>query len=91
MITARQLRRLETAIEAQIREYARCRSLLRHVDQDVLKLGIEVFRSEAAFALWLCAPARALNGKAPLRVLRSAKGRSRVTNILRAIDNAVYL
>lgn len=52
---------------------------------------MDLFESEAALALWLCAPARALGGKIPLRVMRFAKGRKQVAHILRAVARGVFI
>lgn len=90
-ITARQRQCLKRAIDIRIREYARCQGLLRHVDREVFATGMNSLGSESALALWLCEPARALNDKAPLRVLGTAQGCKRVANILRAISSGVYL
>lgn len=90
-ITARQLRRLEATIDVKLREYQRMRLLLCNVDQEVFKAGIQLFQSEAGLALWLCAPALALGGKTPLRVMRTAKGRKTVASILGAISQGGYL
>ncbi len=84
-ITAPQRRLLETVIDAQIRDFERCRARLRYVDPDVFAAGMELFSSASALAQWLCEPAPSLNYKTPLSVLRSAKGRTEVTHILRAI------
>ena len=90
-ITAPQRRRLVAAVNAQIAHYRRGRQLLRHVTADVLSAGLELFSSEDALVLWLCEPARALDGEIPLRAIRRAKGRARVVNILLALAHGVFL
>lgn len=89
--TVAQLRRLDKAIVAQMRTYAQCRRRLTDLDPATVTLGIEVFRSEAALVQWLCAPAFALAGRIPLKTMRSAKGRGKVTEMLRAIQYGVFL
>lgn len=88
---SRHRRRLEAAMDAQIREYARCRKLLRYVDAELFSAGIAMTGSASGLVTWLCAPARALGYKVPLRVLSTTKGRKAVINILRALDHGVYL
>lgn len=90
-ITTRQRQRLERAIDIRIREYARCQKLLRNVDKDAFAAGVDFFESESALALWLCAPAQALNNKVPLRVMRNKAGRAKVAHILHALDYGVLL
>lgn len=82
---------LEGAIDREIRKYERCRRLLRYVDATVLGAGIEAFSSTDDLVLWLCAPATALRDQTPLQALRTASGRRKVANILRAIVAGVYL
>lgn len=84
------LRRLESAIDAQIREHARCRRLLSYVDAELFTVGIAMAGSPAGLVSWLCAPARALGYKVPLRVMRTRKGREAVLNLIRAITHGVY-
>jgi uncharacterized protein (DUF2384 family) len=90
-ISARQRRRLVAALTAKIRHYERCLKLLPRVDAEVLEIGFELFSNELGLALWLCEPARALGGKIPLRVMRTARGRKEVVNILGAIAHGTYL
>lgn len=90
-IAQRHRRRLEAAIDSKIREYSRCRKLLRYVDEEVLSAGMSMTGSSSGLVAWLCAPARSLGGKVPLRVMRTGKGRNTVANILRALDHGVYL
>jgi uncharacterized protein (DUF2384 family) len=87
----RHRRRLEAAIDTQIREYAQCRKLLRYVDAEVFSAGMSMTGSPSGLVAWLCAPARALCYKVPLRALRTIKGRKAVLNILRALNYGVYL
>lgn len=90
-ITAQQRRRLDMGISNQVRQYERCRRQLRYIDKDIFETGMQVFNSETALALWLCEPARALGGKIPLLVMRTAKSRKTVANILGAIIHGGYL
>ena len=90
-LTLTQLHRLDKAIVAQMRTYAQCRRRLTDLDSATVALGIEIFGSEAAFVQWLCAPAFALAGRIPLKTMRSAKGREKVTEMLRAIQYGVFL
>lgn len=88
---SKQRRRVAAEIRKTIRHYQQCLGLLCHIDDEVLAAGMDLCESETALAQWLTAPARALGGKIPLRVMRSAKGRQQVASILRAIAHGVYL
>lgn len=88
-VTAPQRRRMVAAITAEITRYRRCRPLLRLVTADVLAAGLEFFSSEDALAMWLCEPARSLDGKIPLQVIRQPQGRAKIINILRALAHGV--
>lgn len=90
-LSTRQIRRLDGIIAAQIQKLDVLRGELRHMDREVYDAGMELFRSEPAFALWLCEPARALDGRMPLAVMREATGRQQVAKILRAIAHGVVL
>lgn len=90
-LTVAQLNRLDKAIGAQMRTYAQCRRRLTDLDSATFALGIEIFGSEAAFVQWLCAPAFALAGKIPLKSMRSAKEREKITEMLMAIQYSVFL
>jgi uncharacterized protein (DUF2384 family) len=91
ILESQQYRRLEIAIDAQIRKYIRYRKQLHVVDAATCAAGMSCFGSEAALIQWLCEPARALGWKVPLTVMRTATGRQKVTGILVAIDRGVYL
>lgn len=84
-LTVRQHERLRQPISSRIHDYLRCQNLLRYVDREIYKAGLESFGSESVLALWLCEPARALGYNAPLRVMSSAKGRLKVLNLLCAL------
>ena len=90
VITERQLRRLDKAIDAQMRIYAQCRRHLKNLDPATIALGVEVLGSETAVVQWLCAPAFGLGGEIPLKMMRSAKGREQVAEILAAIQYGVF-
>jgi len=90
-ITARRRRRMLAALNARIAYYRRCRPLLRHVTDDVLSAGLELFSTEDELAIWLCEPARALAGEIPIRAIHQAKGRARVVNMLCALAHGVLL
>lgn len=90
-LTVAQLRRLDKAIVAQIRSHEQCRRRLTDLDSATVVLGLEIFGSEAAFVQWLCAPAFGLAGRIPLKTMRSAKGRAKVNEMLRAIEYSVFL
>src|SRR5579864_9373858 len=68
MLSSKQGRRMRTAINGEARRYRRCLALVPHVPAEVVDAGMELFGDEAAVALWLCEPARALGGKIPIRV-----------------------
>ena len=89
--SAPQRRHMVAAINARIAHYRCCRQLLRHVTADMILAGRDIFTSEAALALWLCEPARALDGATPISLVRGATGRARVVELLHAIAHGVYL
>ena len=89
--TARQRRLLAAGIRSEIKHLQRCLRLLPLVDREVYAAGRDLFTTDAALALWLCQPARSLDGKIPMRRLRPVKGRREVAGILGAIANGVYL
>ena len=84
-------RRLRAAMDRHIREYTRLRELLHLVDAEVFEAGKTLCASDPGLAAWLCEPARALGGEIPLRAMRTAKGRKKVADILRAIAHGIYL
>lgn len=89
-LTPHQRLRLDASLLAQIRRYDRCRKQLSRIDQEVFRAGTSCFGSPAVLALWLSEPALGLGGKAPLHVMRTAKGRADVANLLRRIEYGVY-
>lgn len=89
-LVSRHHRYLDAALQSEIRRYERCRRLLAYVDREVFQAGMSCFQSTPSLALWLCAPAFGLGGKVPLRVLRTAKGRRDVVNLLGRIEHGVY-
>jgi uncharacterized protein (DUF2384 family) len=90
-LSVSQQRRLKRSIEAKVRHYERCLAELGRVSAEVYQAGIELFESEDALAQWLCEPAPALGRRYPLQVMATAKGRSEVARILRALDRGAYL
>ena len=90
-LSAKQCRRMRAAINGEARRYRRCLALVPHIPPEVVDAGMELFGDEAAVALWLCEPARALSGKIPIRVAQPAAGAMKVKEILRAITHGVYL
>lgn len=89
-LTASERRLLDAGLLAEIRRLERCRQHLARVDREVFQAGISCFESASALALWLSEPAVGLGGKVPLQVIRTAKGRSDVVNLLRRIEYGVY-
>lgn len=90
-LTVQQRQRLDAGIRKKIRHYQRCLILVRDVDSTVFQAGMELFHSESALAEWLSEPTRALGDKIPLAVMRTASGRARVSDLLRAISQGNYL
>jgi uncharacterized protein (DUF2384 family) len=89
---SKQRRRVAAAMHRQIDHYRKCISLLHRLDEDVLAAGHDLFEDDDdALASWLAEPALALGGTIPLHAMRSAKGRKKVANILRALAYGVYL
>ena len=83
--------RMVSAIDAKIRYYQGCKGLTKYLPKEIYDAGHELFGNDVAVATWLCAPARALGGNVPLRVMRSTKGKLQVLNILRALEHGVFL
>jgi len=73
----------------QSRHYAKCIELLKFVDIKIYSLGREIITIDAALAVWLSTPKRALNGKAPLMVMKTSAGRMKVSEILTAIVHGI--
>ncbi len=69
-------------LSSLVQDFQSARELLAHADSEVLAAGRQVFRSDAAVALWLCTPARFADGKRPLKLLRTSEGRQKVASIL---------
>jgi len=90
-ITSRQRRRLRAGIRTEIRRCQRCLQLIDFVDAEVCGAGVRLFANEGTFALWLCEPAVSFGGEVPLRLMRTAKGRRKIVNLLRAVAHGVYL
>lgn len=84
-------RRMKKAIDVQIGDYLKYRKLVAHIDDEIYKAGRELFTTDLALALWLCEPARALEGKVPLQAMRTKAGRLQVLQILQAIGYGAYL
>jgi len=84
-------KRMEAAVDSKIRHYTKCRALFGSMDREVYDAGKALFRSDVALAEWMCAPARAMGGKLPIRAIRTASGRKRVVGILSALEHGVYL
>lgn len=82
---------MRVGISAEVRRYHRCIKLLPNLSSEVVNAGMELFSDEAALALWLCEPARALGGKIPMRVAQTRSGAAQVAQVLRAIGHGVYL
>jgi uncharacterized protein (DUF2384 family) len=76
---------MESAINSRIRHYERCRKLFKYLDGEVYDVGRNLFSTDAALAEWLCEPARALDYKVPIRVMRAVKGRRQVLEVLLGI------
>lgn len=90
-ITSRQRGRLVKGLIRRANHYRRCVRLLDRVDHHVFASGMDFLENEAALSQWLSEPARALGGKIPLDVMRSATGRRRVAGILTALARGAYL
>jgi uncharacterized protein (DUF2384 family) len=84
-------RRLEAAGKAKIRHYRRCFTMLHRIDCDVLKAGLSLLKNERGLVAWLSEPSPALDGKIPLDVMRTIKGRKDVADILRGLGHGNFL
>ncbi len=82
---------MRAGIIAKVRHYQHCLDLFPKIPTTVVDAGMELFNSEAALALWLCEPARALGGKIPIQVAQTLRGAKQVTQVLNAISHGVYL
>jgi uncharacterized protein (DUF2384 family) len=90
-VSEKQRRKLRAGITAEVRRYRACLDLVTNLPANVVDAGLELFVDEAALALWLCEPARALGDKIPMRVAQTRRGANQVTQVLRAILYGVYL
>ena len=59
---------------------------LKTLDPEVAKLAIEALGTATGAAAWLIEPALGLNGKIPVKVLRTRGGRKQVMQLLVRID-----
>lgn len=75
----------------QSRHFTSCINLLQFVDERIYRSGRDLFTTDAALADWLSSPARALQGKVPLTVMRTAAGRKKVADILTGLAYGAVL
>lgn len=59
---------------------------LKTLDPEVAKLAIEALGTAAGAVAWLVEPALGLDGKIPVKVLRTRGGRKQVMQLLVRID-----
>lgn len=89
-LTTSERRLLDAALLAEIHRLECCRRHIGRIDQEVFQAGISCFESASALALWLSEPAVGLGGIVPLQIMRNAKGRKDVVQLLRRIEHGVY-
>ena len=87
-ITPAARQRLEDAILNEIERLGDAVWELRHVDREVLDVGMDALGNEAALAMWLVQPSAALDRGSPLSVLAGAEGRKEVLGLLLALAGA---
>lgn len=56
---------------------------------EIVDRAIEIFESIDGAAIWLASPAPGLEGKIPVEVAATAKGRTKVLNLLGRIDHGL--
>lgn len=82
---------IHAALRRQIRHLEHCMTLVTKVDEEVYRLGRDVFRNDLGLSLWLSEPAFVLKGAVPLEKLRMAKGRKAVVVGLKQIAYGVLV
>ena len=75
----------------QIRHLEKCIASLHLVDATIYDTGMMLFTHEAGLASWLCTPERALQGRVPLEVMKTADGRRAVAQVLLAVAHGNVL
>ena len=78
----RQRQKLRFVLTQEITRLQRTLRRLDRVDAEVFAAGMEYFEAEKYFAIWLSSPVRALGHKAPVELLRTARGKARVMEVL---------
>lgn len=90
-LTPAQYLRLEKALDRQIAHLEKARQQIGRIDFAIYQTGRELFTSDGALVEWLCSPAPALDGRIPLKIMRSREGREKVCNVLKCIVHGVPL
>jgi putative toxin-antitoxin system antitoxin component (TIGR02293 family) len=80
---------LMAAIQREIDRLKAAKQKLRSLDSEIICQGINVFESTDRAAIWLASPAFGLQGRVPLDVATTPKGRDEVLNLLGRIDHGV--
>jgi uncharacterized protein (DUF2384 family) len=82
-------RLLVAAVQDEIDRLQTAKKKLRSLDLEIIDRTIDAVESVAGAAAWLTSPAYGLQGKIPLDVAVTPKGRSKVLNLLGRIDHGI--
>jgi uncharacterized protein (DUF2384 family) len=77
------------ALENEIDRLRAAKKKLRLSAPEIVDRAIETFDSIDGAAIWLASPAHDLEGKIPVEVAVTAKGRTKVLNLLGRIDHGL--
>jgi len=82
-------RLLAAALQSKIDRLQAAKKKVRSLDPEIIARAIDAIGSVEGAAIWLTSPAFGLDGKVPADFAATAKGRSKVLNLLGRIDHGV--
>jgi uncharacterized protein (DUF2384 family) len=77
------------ALQDEIDRLRAAKIKLRLSAPEIVDRAIETFESIDGAAIWLASPAHGLEGKVPVEVAATVKGRTKVLNLLGRIDHGL--
>ena len=77
------------ALQNEIDRLRAAKIKLRLSAPEIVTRAIEIFESVDGAAIWLTSPAHGLEGMVPIEVAVTAKGRTKVLNLLGRIDHGL--
>lgn len=77
------------ALQNEIDRLRAAKRKIRLSAPEIVDRAIEIFESIDGAAIWLASPAHGLEGKVPVEVAVTSKGRTKVLNLLGRIDHGL--